>query len=113
MFGIHTFLDFKGVMRAKIIEENLIKEHLKNLVEFLKMEAHGEPVLQRFGVENVYGYTAVQLITTSHIIGHFNESTNDAYIDVFSCREYKPFEVFHFCKQWFKPNLAKIKHFER
>lgn len=113
MFGIHTFLDFKGVVRAKILEEESIKTYLQKIIEFLKMQAHGEPLLTRFGEENVYGYTAVQLITTSHIICHFNESTNDAYIDIFSCKNYKPFEVFHFTKEWFKPNLAKIKHFER
>ena len=54
------------------------------------MEADGPPVLQRFAehVPEAAGYSLVQLIETSAITGHFCDKSGDAYIDVFSCKDF-------------------------
>jgi S-adenosylmethionine/arginine decarboxylase-like enzyme len=57
-----------------------------------------------FGSGNKQGYTLVQLIETSNITGHFVEETNDMYLDVFSCKEFKPETVKDMVEATFSPH---------
>ena len=43
----------------------------------------------------------VQLISTSLISGHFANDTNNADLDIFSCKGYDPTVVEEFSKQFF------------
>jgi S-adenosylmethionine/arginine decarboxylase-like enzyme len=67
------------------------------------MKAYGEPIIVRFGEGNKMGYTLVQLIETSNITGHFCEETNEAYLDVFSCKSFHGKDVEDVVKSYFDP----------
>lgn len=71
------------------------------------MKRFGEPTIIHFGQDNrVAGYSMVQLIETSCISGHFANDTNNAYIDIFSCKEYPPKEAVNFTKKFFEAENA-------
>src|SRR5262245_51794966 len=54
------------------------------------MKAYGAPLLERFAehLPEAAGYSLVQLIETSAITGHFCDLSGDAYIDIFSCKDF-------------------------
>jgi S-adenosylmethionine/arginine decarboxylase-like enzyme len=55
------------------------------------MRAYGAPLLEHFAehVPDAAGYSLVQLIETSAITGHFCDLSGDAYIDIFSCKDFQ------------------------
>ena len=71
------------------------------------MVAYGPPQLVRFGEDDKMGYTLVQLIETSNITGHFCESTNDAYLDIFSCKPYSKEQALILVQKYFAPKSVK------
>jgi S-adenosylmethionine/arginine decarboxylase-like enzyme len=77
------------------------------------MVAFGPPQLVRFGVDDKMGYTLVQLIETSNITGHFCESSNDAYIDIFSCKPYDKQVALGIVECYFEPKSMKHLLVER
>jgi S-adenosylmethionine/arginine decarboxylase-like enzyme len=67
------------------------------------MKRFGEPVVVRFGEDpKVSGYSLAQLIETSLISGHFAETDNSVYIDIFSCKYYDQEKAVEFTKNFFK-----------
>jgi S-adenosylmethionine/arginine decarboxylase-like enzyme len=72
-------------------------------VKNIDMVPYGKPQIIMFGSGNKKGYTLVQLIETSNITGHFVEETNDMYLDVFSCKEFKPETVRDMVQSYFRP----------
>ena len=67
------------------------------------MKAYGPPQIVHFGEGGKAGYTLVQLIETSNIMAHFVEETNDAYVDVFSCKEFRKEDVEAVLRKYFGP----------
>lgn len=86
-WGYHLILDCM-LCNEHIKDEESIRSFLIDLVATLDMTAHGDPLITHFGHDNKKGYSAVQLITTSNISCHFCDDSNDAYIDIFSCKPY-------------------------
>jgi hypothetical protein len=56
------------------------------------------------GNKSLFGYCVTQFIYTSNITGHFMDVSGDAYIDLFSCKE------FNIVNQYFHPKKMN-KHF--
>jgi S-adenosylmethionine/arginine decarboxylase-like enzyme len=84
----------------------------RRLVKDIDMVAYGKPQIVRFGSGDKAGYTLVQLIETSNIAAHFCEESNDAYVDVFSCKAFDPKVVrcvarAHFSPESFRYRLVK------
>lgn len=77
------------------------------------MKAYGDLQLKHFGEGNKSGYTGIQLIETSCISFHLCEETNDAYIDIFSCKPYKIEDAVSVVKEYFKPQDIRISYLER
>ncbi len=77
------------------------------------MVAYGKPMLEHFGTGDKAGYTFVQLIETSNICCHFCEETDDAYIDIFSCKEYDIKVAEYIVRQHFKPHNMTIDVIKR
>ena len=60
-----------------------------------RLNRHGGlrgPVLAHFATYllEAAGYSLVQLIETSAVTGHFCDASGDAYLDVFSCKDFDP-----------------------
>lgn len=102
-WGYHLLLNLKNCRPLNIRCPNTIKMFSSHLIQDINMVAYGEPFLQHFGTGNKAGYTLVQLIETSNITAHFVEETNDAYLDVFSCKSFEPRKVEQLVNVYFMP----------
>lgn len=92
----------------KIIrKKEIIEIFIKNLCsDILKVKRTGKPVMLRYGKEHLKGYSFMQLIEVSSIIGHFSEERQSAHIDIFSCRNFDKKIVSRFCLSFF--NAKKV-----
>lgn len=100
-WGLHITIDLINCNAEAISNYETIELWVATLVDTIEMEAYGEPYIVRFGKENKFGYTCVQLIQTSNICAHFSEDDNTAYIDVFSCKPFDPDIVIEVCNSFF------------
>ena len=73
------------------------------------MTAFGDPLIAHFGGADpdAAGYSLVQLIETSSIVAHFAERSGDAYIDVFSCRDFETETAIRVVEEYFRPRAIK------
>ncbi len=80
-----------------------IKEFVIKLCELIDMKRFGECVVVDFGEDpKVSGFSMTQLIETSLISGHFVNSTNNIYLDIFSCKYYDPETTVKFASDFFQ-----------
>jgi S-adenosylmethionine decarboxylase len=86
-WGQHLVLDMGGC-NENICHKEAISVFVKELVNEIDMVAYGEPIIVHFAEHNyeAAGYSLVQLIETSAIMGHFSDNNRDAYLDIFSCK---------------------------
>ena len=101
-WGLHIAIDLGECDHEKISDGEYIKQFAIDLADHIHMKRYGEPIVVFFGAEpKVQGYSLVQLIETSQISGHFAEDTDRAFIDVFSCKQFKPKETAEYCQKYF------------
>lgn len=112
MWGKHAIIN---AFRCNSLISN--KAHIHafavDLVKRIDMVAYGQPLIQHFGDGNKAGFTLVQLIETSNITGHFCDESGDAYLDVFSCKEFNPKTVEEVVKHYFAPQSIDLLTLER
>ncbi len=86
-WGQHLVLDLGGC-NENICLKSAISRFVKELVKKIDMVAYGEPLIVHFAEHSfeAAGYSLVQLIETSAIMGHFSDNNRDAYLDIFSCK---------------------------
>jgi S-adenosylmethionine/arginine decarboxylase-like enzyme len=87
-WGREVTIDMSGCDPAVIRDSVTLADWARHLVDEIGMEAHGEPIVQLFGVGATYGHTVIQLITTSNIMVHTTHDDNTAFVNVFSCRDF-------------------------
>lgn len=102
-WGKELILDCQRGRQESITSRDLIKDFLVELVEEIKMIAHGEPWIEHFGEDDKAGFTAIQLITTSNITMHFCDSTGDFYLNLFSCKDFDDLQVIKKVQSVFGP----------
>ena len=90
-----------------------IRELIDGLCQEIKMKQFGEPLIQRFAEGALEGYSAMQFIETSSITMHFDETKNRAFIDIFSCKFFKPAAAEAFCKNFLEAKRAVTRHYFR
>lgn len=112
-WGYHLTLDIGGCDPDLIRSKNNVAAFAKVLVDKIDMVAYGEPQVVHFGDGDKEGFTLVQLIETSNITGHFCNSTNTAYLDVFSCKDFDPAVVKEVAKQFFMFKTSVENFFKR
>lgn len=105
-WGYHLILNARRCRPCAIRSAKDITNFSKDLVKRIDMVPYGEPQVVRFGSGNKQGYTLVQLIETSNITAHFVEETNDMYLDVFSCKDFRPEDVRGMVSKYFDPEHA-------
>jgi S-adenosylmethionine/arginine decarboxylase-like enzyme len=108
MWGMECFVNLYGCDRTLISDENVMRNYIIDLCDFIKMKRYGEPMIEKFGEGDLFGFSFVQLIYTSSLVGHCVEKTGDVYLDVFSCKEFQPSAVAEFSKNYFK--AKDVKH---
>ncbi len=112
-WGLSTAIDIHGCNPEKIRDEAEIKRFIYELCEFIKMKRYGDCMVVRFGEGDMIGYSAVQLIETSLISAHFVDTSSAGYIDIFSCKYYRPEDALTFCKDFFEAKDANYNYLLR
>ncbi|MBD3388747.1 MAG: S-adenosylmethionine decarboxylase [Candidatus Altiarchaeales archaeon] len=108
-WGLLLSLDLRGCNPDYIRDRDRIVEYSRRLCDEIGMKAYGEPMVVHFGEdERVEGFSLVQLIETSLISGHFANMSNNAYIDIFSCKLYDPYAAAEFTKDFFEAGEVSV-----
>lgn len=100
-WGLCAAVDLQDCQPDLIRNADYIRRYVTELCELIDMQRFGECQVVDFGSGRVAGYSIVQLISTSLISGHFANDTNNAYLDIFSCKGYDPAVVEAFSKEFF------------
>jgi len=108
-WGLYTSVDIHNCDPAIIRDADMIRQYVVQLCDLIEMKRFGETQVVHFGEdERVAGYSMIQLIETSLISGHFANSTNSAYLDIFSCKFYDANAMVEFTKDYFKASDAVV-----
>lgn len=75
----------------------------KQLVNDINMKAYGPPHVYRFGEGTLLGLSMFQLIETSNITVHCDETRNDVYLDIFSCKWFDKAVALKLIRSTFSP----------
>lgn len=108
-WGYHLILDVKGCDLTKSKDPIFISDFVKQLVKNIDMIPFGEPQVLHFGEGELTGWTVLQFIQTSNIMGHFMDHNGDLYFDVFSCKHFDENVVLDMLKEWFNPENIKYE----
>ncbi len=110
MWGKHVIIDMAAGDRDRVRSAQHISRFVETLVEAIGMKAYGAPVLEHFAehVPEAAGYSLVQLIETSAITGHFCDQSGDAYIDIFSCKDFQAELAVEVVRAAFRPQHINV-----
>jgi len=111
VFGWHVSIDL-GSCNPNIKSMDGLIDYAKKMCAILDMVAFGEPIIVYFGTASpiTAGYSLVQLVETSAIMGHFSDHYNSAHIDIFSCKEYDEHEAVRFTTEYFGGKLLHYNY---
>lgn len=85
-----------------------IEQYVKEVTKRINMKRVGPLRIRRFGQDDLKGYSFMQFIETSSIVGHFDEKGNRAFIDIFSCKTFSPKQAASYTKKFFKARDCKM-----
>ena len=101
-WGQELQMDLVGCDPEMIRDADLIREFVVQLCDLIDMKRFGDCQVVHFGEEEkIAGLSFTQLIQTSLISGHLANLTNNAYINVFSCKEFDENVVEDFAIKFF------------
>ena len=86
-------IDLHGGDRTRLADPDSIRRFVAALITAIGMRAHGLLMLDRFGDDELEGWSAMQFIETSSITIHADEVFGRCFVDVFSCRPFDPDEA--------------------
>lgn len=114
-FGWELVLDLYGCDNDTISDEKAIKNFARELCKVIDMKPYGEPLTPYFGEnqEHTKGYSLLQFIETSSIVGHFSEGTGAVYLNIFSCKEYDIETAENFTKDYFGAETVRSRFIVR
>lgn len=112
-WGRSASVDLHDCNPKLVRDPKAIKRFVRELCQVIKMKRHGPTEVQRFGQGQLRGYSMMQFIETSSVVGHFDEKGKRAFIDVFSCKQFDPKIVAHFAKKFFRAKNCSLYVEER
>jgi hypothetical protein len=75
---------------GRLSDPDNIRRFVPALIDAIGMQAHGPLMIDRFGDDELEGWSALQFIETSSITVHADEVFGRCFVDVFSCRSFDP-----------------------
>ncbi|MEK6878174.1 MAG: S-adenosylmethionine decarboxylase [Nanoarchaeota archaeon] len=115
LWGKSAMIDLVGC-NENIKQPKKIQEFIDKLCSAINMKKHGQCHIERFGYGKLEGWSFMQFIETSSITGHFDEqvgSTNLAFIDIFSCKNFDEKKAALFCKKFFQAERVRLRTLKR
>ncbi len=109
IYGYELIMDLSECDTSIITSKKKLQEYVDTLCKLIKMKKYGKTLLPYFGEKKAFtkGYTLVQLIETSSIVGHFSDFWLTAYINIFSCKSFDKKIAREFTKKFFKAKNIK------
>src|SRR3954466_7442093 len=89
-WGMLAAIDLHGGDRERLADPETIRRFVPALIDAIGMRGHGPLMLERFGDDELEGWSALQFIETSSITVHADEVCCRCFVDVFSCRRFDP-----------------------
>ena len=89
-WGMLAAIDLHGGDRERLADPETIRRFVPALIDAIGMRAHGPLMIERFGDDELEGWSALQFIETSSITVHADEVFGRCFVDVFSCRPFDP-----------------------
>lgn len=102
-----------GCAHERLVDPELLKQFVTDVIPLIDMEAHGACYVDRFGEGDIEGLSAMQFIKTSSISVHLDEVGNRAFIDIFSCKDFDAASAEKFSKEFFRAKEVKSTVLER
>ena len=89
-WGMLAAIDLHGCERSRLADPDTIRRFVPSVIDAIGMRAHGPLALDRFGDDELEGWSAMQFIETSSITIHADEVWRRCFVDIFSCRPFEP-----------------------
>ena len=114
-WGTSVLIDARGIDRIRLASRSEVLQFLRGLPPQIGMIAHGQPITERFGTpgSRMFGWTGVQLITTSHIALHACEGMGELYLDITTCGPITAQEVADFVRRYWGADEVRVRIQER
>lgn len=115
MWGQQLLLDVRGGRLDAVRSGAAILAWCADLLARIDMRAYGDPLLAHFAEHDpqAAGFSLVQLIETSAVVGHFVDATGDIYLDIFSCKPFDPQAAIDCVVEHFQPQRIRSQQIER
>ena len=89
-WGMLAALDLHHGDPSRLADPDTIRRFVPALIDAIGMRAHGPLMIERFGDDELEGWSALQFIETSSITVHADEVFGRCFVDVFSCKPFDP-----------------------
>jgi S-adenosylmethionine/arginine decarboxylase-like enzyme len=89
-WGMLAAIDLHGCDAGRLADPGSIRRFVPAVIDAIGMRAHGPLRLDRFGDDELEGWSAMQFIETSSITIHADEVWGRCFVDIFSCRPFEP-----------------------
>lgn len=108
-FGLHLTLDMSGCDMDKLKDISLVYDLLNELPDKIGMHKMTLPCVVKWKDLNstIEGISGFVMIAESHISIHTFPEKNYAFVDVFSCKEFKTHDCIEEFTKVFKPKSFK------
>jgi S-adenosylmethionine decarboxylase len=108
-WGYLASIDLVDCSPEKVRDKKTIEKYIKELSEVIDCHLYGPPTIAKIGEgKRLNGYSFTQLVTTSSITGHFVESNNTIYIDIFFCNYFDPDKAVRFTQEYFEAKKIEV-----
>lgn len=100
-YGLEMIIDLKGC-NLKDLNRKKLRKFFVDLCNLIEMKRHGGPIFweDTSNIPHLRGVSGFQFIETSTVVCHPLPLLNAVYINIFSCKEFKPNEALRFCKKF-------------
>jgi S-adenosylmethionine/arginine decarboxylase-like enzyme len=88
-WGMLAAINLHGCVHGRLADPDTIRRFVPAVIDAIGMRAHGPLRIDRFGQDELAGWSAMQFIETSCITIHADEVWNRCFVDIFSCRPFK------------------------
>ncbi len=108
-WGLSTLITIYNCDPVLIKNQEAVKQFVYEICEVINMERHRNPLIDRFGDDELEGVSCIQLIKTSSITVHCDEIKNRVFVDIFSCKWFDQKKATMFCTKYFKSEKYVVK----
>lgn len=106
-WGKSIAIDLTDCEHSRLIDPELLKQFIGEIIPLIGMKAHGPCYVDRFGEGDIEGISAMQFIKTSSITVHLDEVGNRAFIDIFSCKDFDAEKAVKVAQEFFQAKQSK------